>query len=400
MSWMTTASGGAQRQRADGSGAAEGVDDDLYVRVDDMDVENPSFEVIQNPDEELRQPCLRQPPPVGGDEEYGRKLMLFVQRPYKGQALEPEAAEDVIMYMDAECDGLFAATAKQLQKPVERLHIRDKAAIIFLICYKAALIDPKVLFVKDYWSQHLNKANVSHLLKKLFSRFNLTYHPSKEKARLNKTIEMSFAQLSQDVKTTMGTIVFKVDDYNWLHLPPPPSTIAVGFTDHILEHCHDWMRSALKTSTLSDSLIYQIRDASLKPRARYFEIRQHVAASKRMYNWSVATKAGSLKGFRTVASLENNMKKETDMNQILERIAHFVETTGYDGNVFLVGDFYVWKNAMKSYYAGNILANRIIIMPDALHIAVDAQEALMRHAFEVRELVASIITLFAQLFSM
>ena len=98
------------------------------------------------------------------------------------------------------------------------------------------------------------------------------------------------------------------------------------------------------------SLVY--RSKSISDCASYFSIREADPLEvRRLYNFRTTTSAGCLQDLFLISSLDNAMKKAEEMDAILDRFyefgkVHYLNTHG----VFLVGDFYVWKNALHALW--------------------------------------------------
>ncbi|KAI9104047.1 hypothetical protein DFS34DRAFT_304368 [Phlyctochytrium arcticum] len=124
------------------------------------------------------------------------------------------------------------------------------------------------------------------------------------------------------------------------------------------------------------------------------------------------THAGALKGFHVFKAVNNPMKSNSDITELCEDIMTF--TAGYSEAMWLVGDFYVWRNSIKVIWAldavdpppvrpenptqeqtlaslGRKLSTkvpalwrlRVFPWPDMMHITLNAQLALLRWAFTV-----------------
>jgi hypothetical protein len=103
-----------------------------------------------------------------------------------------------------------------------------------------------------------------------------------------------------------------------------------------------------------------------------------------MYRFSISTVAGKLKNFIIIGSLENRMKSSEEMDEILSFIAEFMKQYLKTKSLLLVGDFYVFWNALKRVWsidAGIVLRHSMVIWPDSMHTALNAQEALVKHAY-------------------
>lgn len=106
------------------------------------------------------------------------------------------------------------------------------------------------------------------------------------------------------------------------------------------------------------SLVYGQR--GLNADATYYSIREsNPPAVRYLYEYRMATSSGNLRDFHIIASLDNRMKKTEDMDGIIARLLEFGKANYLNTNAaFLVGDFYVWRNALHSLWRPGADVNR------------------------------------------
>ncbi|KAI9088005.1 hypothetical protein DFS34DRAFT_606499, partial [Phlyctochytrium arcticum] len=136
------------------------------------------------------------------------------------------------------------------------------------------------------------------------------------------------------------------------------------------------------------------------------------AYSSKLYSYSMSTHARALKGFHVFKAVNYPMNSNSDITKLFKDIMTF--TAGYSEAMWLVGDFYVRRNNIKVIWALDVvdpppvrpenptkeqlLASlgrklstkvptlwrlRVFPWPDMMHIALNAQLALLRWAFTV-----------------
>lgn len=205
-------------------------------------------------------------------------------------------------------------------------------------------------------------------------------------------------------------MVLKVDDFNTLHIKGlPASANTPKFTTALtIANCavkfHEAARLELGTlvkfqtdpepdflsswianvhSMQSAGMIYGrvIKD----DRPTYFTIRAvQPLEIKKLYQFSIATASSSLKNFYVFASVANEMKTLSQMEEMLTKVSEFAEPYTSTNQAILVGDFYVFKNVLRVVSRpddprhGNILP-----WLDSMHIGLNAQEALVKWGYTV-----------------
>ncbi|KAI9103424.1 hypothetical protein DFS34DRAFT_366017 [Phlyctochytrium arcticum] len=154
------------------------------------------------------------------------------------------------------------------------------------------------------------------------------------------------------------------------------------------------------------------------PATPYFEVWERrlalKGAFKTLYKFSMATDGGQLNGFHVFHASSNAMKSVQDIRQLFSTVSEFA--ANYDGAMFLVGDFYVWRNMMKLLWSvykvkppprqraptastleesmaalgrGQVglvpteARRKYIPWPNMMHVALNAQLALLQWAFGV-----------------
>ncbi|KAI9091024.1 hypothetical protein DFS34DRAFT_597422 [Phlyctochytrium arcticum] len=111
-----------------------------------------------------------------------------------------------------------------------------------------------------------------------------------------------------------------------------------------------------------------------------------------MYAYSIATKAGSQEDFYVIGSDDNPMKCALDLQPVMDNIAAFLTEIDYPdkegifhNSFVLAGDFYVWMYASKLLRSPRYkhLEAHVLPVPDIMHVALNAQEAVLVHAWTI-----------------
>ncbi|KAI9097426.1 hypothetical protein DFS34DRAFT_621600, partial [Phlyctochytrium arcticum] len=110
-----------------------------------------------------------------------------------------------------------------------------------------------------------------------------------------------------------------------------------------------------------------------------------------LYRFDMSTTAAELKRFHIFGAVPNRMKSAEDLKVLMVDVSKFVKHYK-DGVVWIVGDFYVWRNVMKFLWAQSRtpmtqdhkwLKDLLFPWPDGMHIALNAQQALIEHNFAI-----------------
>ncbi|KAI9098899.1 hypothetical protein DFS34DRAFT_94050 [Phlyctochytrium arcticum] len=109
------------------------------------------------------------------------------------------------------------------------------------------------------------------------------------------------------------------------------------------------------------------------------------------YHFDMSTSAAELKNFHIFDAIANRMKTPEDVRTLMLSVIKFIMPYK-DGLVWIVGDFYVWRNVMKWLWcltrtplSKDHAYLRVVLCPwpDAMHIALNAQQALLQWNFNV-----------------
>ncbi|KAI9092462.1 hypothetical protein DFS34DRAFT_633678 [Phlyctochytrium arcticum] len=277
----------------------------------------------------------------------------------------------------------------------------SKRGIIFSICYDAWILDRKNNYIKRYLGQQLH--NISYTTQRLFSRMGICYHLSKSIERANNLIADSREKLIKKIITTRPLLVVTIDDFHWCHIRALPATAnAPGkfTTAHTAANYGVKLHPSIRplSAAFADATTAVLKDLDwvtniiVCPTVSYAELRQGAVLSKKMYAYSISTKAASQKDFHLIGSDANPLKSAADLIPILENVAIFLAKVGYpekDGvfthSLVLAGDFYIWMYASKLFNAPKFssLKPHVLTVPDLMHISLNAQEAILIHAWGI-----------------
>ncbi|KAI9103062.1 hypothetical protein DFS34DRAFT_607342 [Phlyctochytrium arcticum] len=358
-----------------------------------------------------------------------------------------------------------------------KLSLRLKRGLVFSVIYDAALYDHtgKINYIKDTFMAPMLGA--SNSAKRFLSAFNLCYSPTMLRQKMNATIVDNLDNIKKALALGNMVPVLKMDDFNRVHVQGTPGSANAGRfsslhtqahlaikmhtlrpteeTDRFAMHplpvkadrvnFHElyanmdlmeaWVVNGLEwASDAADGIRLRSTANSLHvtfnvdrdltslpahlPAEPYFLVWERRVASKAaytktMYKFSMATHAGELNSFHVFQACPNAMKSTKDMKQLLDDTCEF--TKDYDKAMWLVGDFYVFRNIMKLLWSldateapkeprpkeptlqerlaylgrkqSTVISNdtrqRIILWPDMMHIALNAQLALLAWAFGV-----------------
>jgi hypothetical protein len=292
--------------------------------------------------------------------------------------------------------------------------LKQKLGVLYSICYDAYLLNNRVSYIKDFVSDLL--VGTSDSTHRVLSKFGICFHPCTEIKRQNSAIVNKLNILKERMLDPGHSIDVKVDDFNWVHVQALPSssnctkfskasTVAniavklheaprlgqnVGNINHTLlkEESLNWIDSVLLS--LDSGLVYGFERNFGQP--TYFGIRNYAISEKnvkKLYSFSLSTVAGSQKNFTLIGCLDNRMKDLSEMESIIDFIAGFTAEYLKDHSILLIGDFYVFRNALHALWTRNVpdkfrtLRPSILCWPDAMHIALNAQEAVLLHAFSI-----------------
>ncbi|KAI9099963.1 hypothetical protein DFS34DRAFT_516341 [Phlyctochytrium arcticum] len=276
---------------------------------------------------------------------------------------------------------------------------RQKRAIIFSICYDAAIMDKKVTYIKRYLGENLR--DISYSDQRHLSRLGICFHPSKSIGRANDHFARHREQLIRDINAHNPLLVVTIDDFHWTHIRALPAT---GNAPGKFTTAHTTANYAVKIhpslSPLPPSFgktafdvihgdLGWVSEVVVSPTETYAEVRNGKVLSERMYAYSIATKAGSQKDFHVIGSDDNSLKTPEDLRPILGNIFAFLAKVAYprtdgvfDKSFVLCGDFYVWMYANKMLNSPRFAALKphILCVPDLMHTSLNAQEAVINHS--------------------
>ncbi|KAI9098655.1 hypothetical protein DFS34DRAFT_658246 [Phlyctochytrium arcticum] len=279
---------------------------------------------------------------------------------------------------------------------------RMKRHLIFAICYEGQCMDRKTDYVKRYIGSVFIRG--SHTDQRLLSRVNLGYHPSKSITRMNNMIMTAHERVVKDILENDPLLVVTIDDFHWCQVRPVPDAAnapgkftSARTTANYAVKLHRELPPL--PPAITDVLASVLQDTTWIPSVlcapatqTYAELRNGEVLSKKMYAYSMATKAGSQEDFHIIGSDNNPMKSALDLEPVMDNIETFLAKVNYpdkDGSfsksVVLAGDYYVWMYASKLLRSAKYsnLRPHVLPVPDNMHIALNIQEAVLVHGWTI-----------------
>ncbi|KAI9090564.1 hypothetical protein DFS34DRAFT_637158 [Phlyctochytrium arcticum] len=326
-------------------------------------------------------------------------MLDFIKRPFDGN---PFVDVDGFIAAYPRLYELKATSIGFKDTPLQSVVYRDrmKRKIIFSICYEAHTMDRRCDYIKRIVGRQM--IGQSYTLQRYFSRVGICYHPSKSVARSNDLILESQEAVVKDILQTNPLLVVTIDDFHWCQIRAIPSTAnapgkftSARTTANYAVKLHRDLKplppgiGSLNASLLQDvSWIPQVIEGPGSE--SYAKLRNGEVLSKKMYAYSMATKAASQEDFHIIGSDNNPMKSADDLKPVMDNIEAFLSKVGYPGedlahkqSFVLAGDFYVWMYVNKllrspKYQA---LQPHVLAVPDLMHVSLNSQEAILIHAW-------------------
>ncbi|KAI9102519.1 hypothetical protein DFS34DRAFT_683527 [Phlyctochytrium arcticum] len=279
---------------------------------------------------------------------------------------------------------------------------RMKREVVFSVCYDGSLRNQKCDYIKRFFGHEFITA--SYTDQRFMSRMNLCYHPSKSITRQNDLIVSAQERVVNDILVNNPLLVITIDDFHWCQIRPVPDAVnapgkftSAKTTANYAVKLHREMPPL--PPNIGDVMTSILQDSSWMPvslgapqRETYAEVRNGEILSKKMYAYSMATKAGSQEDFHIIGSDENPLKSALDLQPCLDNIQTFLAKVDYPGqdntfskSVILAGDFYVWMYASKLLRSPTYgdLRPHVLPVPDNMHTALNVQEAVLVHGWTI-----------------
>ncbi|KAI9102799.1 hypothetical protein DFS34DRAFT_610580 [Phlyctochytrium arcticum] len=353
-----------------------------YDTPEDISAMSVSIPTQANPETSLESPTLA---------DYRPALLEFSAVPFKEN---PFVQMDEFISQNPRLYELKASVFSISNSHSATHNDRKKRGIIFSICYDAWILDRKNNYIKRYLGQQLH--NTSYTTQRLFSRMGICYHPSKSIERANNLIADSREKLIKKIITTRPLPVVTIDDFHWCHIRALPATAnAPGkfTTAHTAANYGVKLHPSIRplSAAFADATTAVLKDLDwvtniiVCPTVSYAELRQGAVLSKKLYAYSISTKAASQKDFHLIGSDANPLKSAADLIPILENVAIFLAKVPWRFYTFpcSAGDFYIWMYASKLFNAPKFssLKPHVLTVPDLMHISLNVQEAILIHAW-------------------
>ncbi|KAJ3266614.1 hypothetical protein HK104_006095 [Borealophlyctis nickersoniae] len=327
---------------------------------------------------------------------------LLKRYPYLGQPFSD--LEGFIDQADGFCDGLFTKKAAwalgledttspvilRILKPENDFYhkVRNNTLFNLLLDYNLRHPFAAQHYVKDFITDQMIASSVPYAQHQLFARLALCYHPSGDTDRKNnatrKHKKQIIARLEREGSTTF---VFKIDDFNWLHVRGLPASSNSSKFSQSRVAAHLACKAHLTIPRLPRNIIPANLPAlllELLPRALekalnqegwYREIRggkgwmEHDSVKKLYgYHNDMSTQAGSLKDFHLLDSIDATsfMKNGPLFRDLLVPLLEMAEPYVKVNTLPLVGDF--WK---------------VLVWPDSMHVRLNLQQAILNLAYDI-----------------
>ncbi|KAI9091292.1 hypothetical protein DFS34DRAFT_670262 [Phlyctochytrium arcticum] len=318
--------------------------------------------------------------------------------------------------------GLSATTWKQTESE------RRRRIIASIAVQKAAFLHPHINFVKDVVLS--TTLGISDSSRKVLSSFNLSYSLDIAEQKMKAANERAYKELTERMASGTEVPVVKMDDFNRVSVHGTPGSansgkfstvhtqanLAVKFFpkgDSSKDEENGFVRRALplplldkphidfsslktdkdkKTFVGAPFLSQAVTDVIVKETYGEKLITKDQSNNFRQpYCFDMSTSAAELKQFHVFDAMPNRMKSAEDLRSLMVSVKKFIEHYK-DGAIWITGDFYVWRNVMKMLWAHSRtplptdhLYLRVVLCPwpDAMHIALNAQQALLQWNFNV-----------------
>ncbi|KAJ3054303.1 hypothetical protein HK102_011545, partial [Quaeritorhiza haematococci] len=286
-------------------------------------------------------------------------VRLFCKTPFENKS--PFTNFDAFrVHLNDKCGGCFDLLHRETLwagTHVSQLDNGAKLSMLVTICMVASLINGNISYLKEFLENLLFGCSFS--IRQTLSRMGLCYHPSGTTEQIRKKIAQGVADLQGWMRHGEYCVNVLVDDFNRLMkmgLPKAensPKLCTASVTANLALKLHKMLRlptqcvpDLTRLAKLVHSALGSI-DPSRIPLRPYFTKRHnHKIKSKRMYSFSMATAAGSQKDLHVFDSFVNNMKTFDEMQQVVEKLVEFVKDYLKTNTLALVGDFYVFRNAL------------------------------------------------------
>ncbi|KAI9103874.1 hypothetical protein DFS34DRAFT_668163, partial [Phlyctochytrium arcticum] len=336
--------------------------------------------------------------------------------------------EGFIEHLDT-CDQLATKTAVDLHLSANdwklTLSERQRRMIASLTIQKAAFPNPSINFMKD--AVLSTTLGISDSSRRVLSSFNLTYSPDVAKEKMKMVNENAYEELTREMGSGTVVPVIRMDDFNRVSIHGTPGSansgkfstchtqanLAVKFypkgesfrdeNDRIVQQALpmpflarpyvDWaaLNSDAKKKMYVAPIFHQNEMNATIASISYGDRLVSNPKFRSLYRFDMSTTAAELKQFHIFGAVPNRMKSAEDLKVLMVDVSKFVKHYK-DGVVWIVGDFYVWQNVMKFLWAQSRtpmtqdhkwLKDLLFPWPDGMHIALNAQQALIEHNFAI-----------------
>ncbi|KAJ3085398.1 hypothetical protein HK102_014206, partial [Quaeritorhiza haematococci] len=285
------------------------------------------------------------------------------------------------------------------------------------------------LEAQDFMSNLL--VGTSTTVRPVLSKMGVCYHPSVAAEKQNHEVRTRLKLLVEKIKNDPNvTIVLKADDFNWLHIKGAPGSAnssklsEARKTANLATSVYDVLKDGIPRfplgciPNLSDpDTISQFVDATFQMagaaeatevdfasdpfRKSYMDIREDVP-SHRFYNFDVSAPAAPQENLAVISSLDNPLKSVGDMLNVMQKFIHFVGSYLRKNTAAIVGNFYIFKYVVILLYmkiqnsststgttiqqltlSQHELRRSLLPFPDVMHVALNAQEAIIRFGWDL-----------------
>ncbi|KAI9097162.1 hypothetical protein DFS34DRAFT_659302 [Phlyctochytrium arcticum] len=344
---------------------------------------------------------------------------LLRENPFTSPMPFAASLEEFIDHLDSNCDQLATKMATFLGFEASSwktdLGRRRRVIMVAIAMQAASLLDHTSSI--NYVKQHVLTTceSLTDTDKELLSALNLSFAPRHWRKKMIVTVDQSKVDLEARVASGAEVIILKLDDFNRVRVRGSPGSantskfseaytqanLAVKFYQkappNVSENFGETLaplprpeQPYIDFSVMSDPTKTDAEDfvlASLPSSTQYSSSLNYVdhfleslddRKFRTLYQFDLSTKAAQLKDFKIFAAVPNKMKTWQDVQTLVQLMMDFVREYP-NGCTWVVGDYYVWVNVLKVIWGqpGRSLRTALLAWPDGMHIALNAQQALI-----------------------